>query len=107
VYEIAVDGSAFVPIVTEVVAVTAAQPPLAAIVYFTAYVPGVDVEGVIAPVLAFSVNPVVELYTPPPAFVPVRVTACGLVNELQNGAPLYEIAAVGNAVIVTDVVVMT
>ena len=104
-YEIAVDGSAFAVMVTEVVALTAAQPPFAAIVYVTVYVPGVEVEGVIAPVLAFSVNPVVELYTPPPAFVPVKVTDCGLVNELQNGAPLYEIEAVGNAVIVTDVVV--
>ena len=104
VYEIAVDGLGAADILTEVVVDTAAHPPLAAIVYFTVYVPGVDVEGVIAPVLAFTVNPgAVELYTPP--VVPVNVTACGLVNELQNGVPLYEIEAVGNAVIVTGVVV--
>ena len=85
-YDIAVDGSAAAPIVTEVLAVTAAQPPLAAMVYFTEYVPAVDVDGVIAPVLAFRDNPAAELYTPP--LVPVKATACGLVTEVQNGLPL-------------------
>ena len=62
-----------------------------------------EVEGVILPVLASNVNPAVELYTPP--LVPVNVTACGAVKELQNGVALYEIEAVGSGVMVTGVVV--
>ena len=41
-----------VVIVTEVVVVTITQPPAAAIVYVTVYVPAVLVLGVIAPVTA-------------------------------------------------------
>jgi hypothetical protein len=59
-------------IITGVVAVTIPHPPVAAIVYVTVYVPAVLVPGVIAPVLALIVNPVVEEYLPPE--VPVRVT---------------------------------
>jgi hypothetical protein len=47
-------------IVTEVVAVTAVHPALAAIVYVTVYVFGVEVEGVIAPVAALIVSPALE-----------------------------------------------
>ena len=47
-------------IVTLAVVLTAAQGPVAAIVYVTAYVPAVLVLGVIAPVLASILKPVVE-----------------------------------------------
>ncbi len=47
-------------IVTVVVVLMAAQPPDAAIVYVTVYVPAVLVLGVIAPVLALMLKPVVE-----------------------------------------------
>ena len=45
-------------IVTLVVVLTAVQPPDAAIVYVTVYVPAVLVLGIIAPVLALILNPV-------------------------------------------------
>jgi hypothetical protein len=38
---------------------------VAAVVYDTVYVPGVDVEGVIPPVLVFNVKPLRALKTPP------------------------------------------
>ena len=69
------------------------------------YVPAVDVLGVTAPVAAFIVKPTgAEVYVPPA--VPMRVTACAPITLLQNGEPVYEIAAVGAAVIVTLVVVV-
>ena len=52
-------------IVTVVVVLTAEQPPEAAIVYVTVYVPAVLELGVIAPVLALMLKPVVEEYVPP------------------------------------------
>ena len=52
-------------IVTVVVFITAAQPPEAAIVYVTVYVPAVLVLGVTAPVLGSMLKPVVEEYVPP------------------------------------------
>ncbi len=45
---------------TLVVVLTAVQPPAAAIVYVTVYVPAVLVLGVMAPVLALIVKPDVE-----------------------------------------------
>jgi hypothetical protein len=45
--------------------------------------PAVLVLGVIAPVLALILKPVMEEYVPP--VVPVCVTDCGLVIVLQNG----------------------
>ena len=51
--------------VTVAVATTAAQPPVAASVYVTVYVPAVLVLGMIAPVLALMLKPVVEEYVPP------------------------------------------
>ncbi len=45
-------------IVTLYVATTAEQPPVAAIVYVTVYVPAVLVLGVIAPVLVLILKPV-------------------------------------------------
>jgi hypothetical protein len=72
-------------IVTVVVLLMAAQPPDAAIVYVTVYVPAVLALGVIAPVLALMLKPVVEEYAPP--VVPVCVTDCALVRVLQNGEP--------------------
>ena len=54
-----------VVMLTLAVALTAEQPPAAAIVYVTVYVPAVLVLGVIAPVLALILKPVVEEYVPP------------------------------------------
>ena len=84
---------------TDVVVVTTVQPPIPAIVYVTVYVPAVLVLGVMAPVLALIIKPVVEEYVP--VVVPVRVTDCALVRVLQNGEPAYEIVADGSAVTVT------
>ena len=56
-------------IVIEKIAVTAAHPAEAAMVFTTVYVPGVLVAKVINPVAGFIVNPAVELNvpaTPPP-----------------------------------------
>ena len=47
-------------IVTLAVVLTAEQPPAAAIVYVTVYVPAVLVLGIIAPVLASMLKPVAE-----------------------------------------------
>ena len=52
-------------IVTLAVVLTAEQPPAAAIVYVTVYVPAVLVLGVTAPVLASMLKPAVEEYVPP------------------------------------------
>ena len=52
-------------IVTLAVVLTVEQPPEAARVYVTVYVPAVLVLGVIAPVLALMINPEVEEYVPP------------------------------------------
>jgi len=60
-----------VVIVTLAVVLKAEQPPAAAMVYVTVYVPAVDVLGVIAPVEALIVKPAVELNVPP--VVPVTV----------------------------------
>jgi NADH:ubiquinone oxidoreductase subunit 6 (subunit J) len=54
-----------VVMLTLAVVLTAEQPPAAAIVYVTVYVPAVLVLGVISPVLAFMLKPVVEEYVPP------------------------------------------
>ena len=90
--------------VIERVAVTALHPPEAAMVYVTVYVPTVLVEGVIAPVLAFSVNPAGELLKVPPC-VPVIVQLTGVVIRLHKSvdAP-YDILALGAAFIITEVV---
>ncbi len=72
-------------IVTLAVALTAEQPPAAAIVYVTVYVPAVLVLGMIAPVLALMLKPVVEEYVPP--VVPVWLTDCAIVRVLQKGEP--------------------
>ena len=52
-------------IVTVVVFTTAAQPPVAASVQLTVQVPTVLELGVISPVLASMLKPVVEEYVPP------------------------------------------
>ena len=73
-------------IVTLAVVLTAEQPPAAAIVYVTVYVPTVLELGVTAPVLELILKPAgLELYIPPLA--PMRVTACTVVSVLQNGEP--------------------
>ena len=73
-------------IVTLAVVLTAEQGPEAAIVYVTVYVPAVLVLGIIAPVLALMLKPVVEEYVPP--VVPVWLTACPVVRVLQKGEPV-------------------
>ena len=53
----------------------------------TVYVPAVDSDGVIEPVLILMDNPAgVELNVPPN--VPVLTTGCAVVNVLQYGLPL-------------------
>ncbi len=52
-------------IVTAVVVISSNQPPAAAIVYVIVQVPAVLVLGVITPVLALMLKPVVEEYVPP------------------------------------------
>ena len=71
---------------TLAVVLTAVQPPAAAIVYVTVYVPGALRFGVIAPVLALMLKPVVEEYVPP--VVPVWLTDCAIVRVLQKGEPV-------------------
>ena len=51
--------------ITLAVVLTAEQPPAAAIVYVTVYVPAVLVLGMIAPVFGSILKPVVEEYVPP------------------------------------------
>jgi hypothetical protein len=75
-------------IVTDVVAVTALQPPDAGVLYVTVYVPAVLVDGVIAPVELFMLSPVGAEKVPPVYEpVPVRVTVCAADSDLQNGVP--------------------
>ena len=71
--------------VTLAVVLTAEQGPAAAIVYVTVYVPAVLILGMIAPVLALMLKPVVEEYVPP--VVPVWLTGCAIVRVLQKGEP--------------------
>ncbi len=73
-------------IVTLAVVLTAEQGPVAAIVYVTVQVPDVLVLGMIAPVLALMLKPVVEEYVPP--VVPVWLTDCAIVRVLQKGEPV-------------------
>ncbi len=56
--------------------------------------------GVIAPVVASSVNPGVEENTPPAKapLVPENITGCTVTSLEQNGVPAYVITAVGTAV---------
>ncbi len=68
--------------VTCVVAVAAAQPPLAAMLLVTVYMPGVEEARVITPVVALMVRPVVEVNTPPLA--PVPKLGVGLVVPLTQ-----------------------
>ena len=73
-------------IVTDVVAVTAGQPPLAATIYDTIYVPGVLVFGIMAPVRLLIERLGKALYPPPVNIpVPVNVTGCAIEIELQKG----------------------
>ena len=93
---------------TVVVAVTGEHPPDAKVVYVTVYEPAVLVDGVIAPVVAFSVSPPVELKVPPVYDpVPVRLTEISPASDLQYGPPAQLIDAVGKTVTVTVVVTGT
>ena len=72
--------------ITVAVVVTAEQPPVAAIVYVTVYVPAVLELGVTVPKVELKVKPVgLALYVP--LTVPTRVTDCAVVRVLQNGEP--------------------
>ena len=51
--------------VTVVVTATEEHPPEAGIVYVTVYVPAVLVDGVMAPVVEFIVNPPADEKVPP------------------------------------------
>jgi hypothetical protein len=90
--------------VTVLVAVAAAQPPEAATVLVTVYVPGIDAARLMAPVVALRLRPVVELNVP--AVAPMASVTAGLVVPLTQkvdvGPKLN--AAVGAAVMVTVVV---
>jgi hypothetical protein len=71
-------------IVSDVVVVNAGHPFAAGIVYVTTYVPGVDVLGVIFPVVALIFRPTVDENVPP--VEPVSVTR-PLIAFGQNGLP--------------------
>jgi hypothetical protein len=64
------------------VAVAAAQPPAAAMVLVTVYVPGVDEASVMAPVVALMLRPVVEVNVP--ALAPVPNTTVGVAVPLTQ-----------------------
>jgi hypothetical protein len=70
--------------VTDVVAITGAQPADAGIVYVTVYVPAVLRSGRISPLKEFMLKPAVDENVPP---VPLSVTVRGDVIEVQNGVP--------------------
>jgi len=71
------------------------------------YVPAVLEDGVTSPVEALIVNPAGELVYVPPVYapVPLRVMFCTAAS-LQTGV-VYEIVAVGKAVITTVAVAVT
>lgn len=70
-------------------------------VYVTVYVPGVLVDGVIAPVDELMVKPGSEVKLPPRVPVIVAFVAA---SEVQRGG--YEIVAMGAPLMVTVVVVI-
>ena len=73
--------------VTVAVAITAAQPPLAASVYLTVYVPGALELGIIEPEVEEIIKPDGSaLYVPPD--VPIRVTVRDVVMVLHHGEPV-------------------
>jgi len=107
VYAMLAVGSAVM--VTLVVAVTAAQPPLEGVVYVTVYVPAVEADGLMAPVEASMLKPDGDAVNVPftKAPVPVSATATGVAMVRQNGLPVYAMLAFGSAVMVTLVVAVT
>ena len=73
--------------VTVAVAITTAQPPVAASVYLTVYVPGALELGIIEPDIDEIVKPDGSaLYVPPD--VPIRVTVRDVVMVLHHGEPV-------------------
>ena len=73
--------------VTVAVAITAAQPPDAASVYLTVYVPGALELGFIDPETDEIIKPEGSaLYVPPD--VPIRVTVRDVVMVLHHGEPV-------------------
>jgi hypothetical protein len=71
-------------------------------------VPGVLDDGVISPVELFIINPAgAAVYVPPEkAPVPFKV-ADAVLTVVQKGVPVYEMVAVGTAVMITEAVVVT
>ena len=73
--------------VTVAVAITAAQPPVAASVYLTVYVPGADKFGFMEPDIVEIIKPAgIALYVPPDE--PIRVTVRDVVMVLHHGEPV-------------------
>jgi hypothetical protein len=87
-------------IVTTLVAVAGGHPDIEkGIVYVTVYVPAVLVLGVIAPVLASMLNPVVFAVYVPPA-VTGSDGCCAKIIDEQYGEPEYVSVCVGGAVLI-------
>ena len=73
--------------VTVAVAITAAQPPDAANVYLTVYVPGALELGIMEPDIDEIIKPDgIALYVPPDE--PIRVTVRDVVMVLHHGEPV-------------------
>src|SRR5258707_13767338 len=105
-YVMAAVGTAV--IVTDVVTGTAAQPADAGMLYVTLLVRSVVLRDLISFPARRTSDLAVDEYVPPVyAPVPVKVTGSAVASEIQNGVPAYVMAAVGTAVIVTDVVTGT
>ena len=73
-------------ILTLVDTVNGAQPPAAGILYVTVYNAAALLAGVTAPVAASRVSPAGVAVNVPPV-VPVRLTGCEPVKEVQYGLP--------------------
>ena len=100
-YDIIAVGKAVMDTPVEVV--TDGHPFKAGMVYVIVYVPGVLVDGLICP-STLKDNPEVDENTPE---FPDNETDWIVVSDEHHGVPLYEIVAVGKAVIVTVVVAET
>ena len=101
VYENPVTGVVTGLITILVVLFPAKEQPDAATEYVTVYVPGVDDDKVITPVLELIVNPAVELYVPP-VVKPATGVGTGLVPFAQTGV-VYEKPVTG---VITGLIVI-
>lgn len=96
-------------VIVTLVVVETGEHPADGVVYVTVYVPAALKDGMMAPVVLFIESPPGADVKMPPAYEPVpeSVTACAVESDLQNGAPVYDIEAVGTWFIVTEAVVVT